>query len=169
MPDESPPTRLESLAQLFARHGVEFLVIGGQAEYLFGSPRVTYDVDFCYRRTRDNLEKLAAALKELKPTLRGAPADLPLLLDARALALGNNYTFQTAYGDVDLLGTVEPIGDYDALVQHAETHRVGSLDLKTISLDDLIKVKEHIRRPKDRDSLFQLQAIQRLRNETGLK
>jgi hypothetical protein len=43
-----------------------------------------------------NLARLAAALVELKPTLRGAPADLPLILDAQALAFESNYTLQTA-------------------------------------------------------------------------
>src|SRR5215218_4115452 len=90
-------TRLEHAAQLLTRHRVNFLVIGGQAEYLFGSPRVTYDVDLCYQRSGENLERLAAALRELKPTLRGAPPDVPVVLDARALALGNNYTFNTPF------------------------------------------------------------------------
>jgi hypothetical protein len=67
MPDEPKPTRLEAIAALFARQGVEFLVIGGQAEYLFGSPRVTYDVDLCYRRSAENLERLARALQALRP------------------------------------------------------------------------------------------------------
>lgn len=52
-------------------------------------------------------------------------------------------------------------------MQHCETYPLGNLHVQTISLDDLIRVKEHIRRPKDRDSLFQLQAIKRLREETG--
>ena len=165
MPDDQTPSRLESICTLLARHGVEFLVIGGQAEYLFGSPRVTYDVDLCYRRTKENLERLAGALKELNPTLRGAPADLPFVIDARSLALGENFTFNTSVGPLDLLGWVEPLGNYDELIKHAETYPVGGEHVRTISLDDLIRVKEHIRRPKDRDSLFQLQAIKRLRQE----
>src|SRR3954454_22212943 len=110
MPDESPKARLERIAEIFVRHGVEFIVIGGQAEYLFGSPRVTYDVDLCYRRDKENLDRLAAALVELKPKLRGAPPDVPVVLDAHALAFGNNYTFETTIGPLDLLGYVEPIG-----------------------------------------------------------
>jgi hypothetical protein len=39
--------------------------------------------------------------------------------------------------------------------------------LKVIALDDLIRVKEHIARKKDSESLFQLRAIKRLREETG--
>jgi predicted nucleotidyltransferase len=156
---------LHQIAEVFARHGVEFIVIGGQAESLMGSARVTYDVDLCYRRTQDNLERLAEALKQLKPTLRGAPPNLAFVIDARSLALGNNYTFETPLGSLDLLGWIDPLGDYDAVIKNAETHRVGDIELKVIGLADLIRVKEHIGRAKDRDSLWQLLAIQRLRRE----
>ena len=155
----------EKIAELLARHGVEYIVIGGLAEALHGSPRVTYDIDLCYRRTKENLQRLAEALRELKPTLRGAPPDLPFIIDARSLALGSNFTFNTNAGPLDLLGWVEPIGDYDALVKHAFTTRIGDLDLKLIDLDDLIRIKEHIRRPKDQESLRQLLAIKRIRQE----
>ncbi|HEY1629295.1 MAG TPA: hypothetical protein VGF52_05520 [Tepidisphaeraceae bacterium] len=38
---KSDPTRLEQAAAALQKHGVEFIVIGDQAEYLFGSLRVT--------------------------------------------------------------------------------------------------------------------------------
>lgn len=47
-PAEQSP--LERFCAVLAEHGVEFIVVGGQAEALMGSPRVTYDVDLCYRR-----------------------------------------------------------------------------------------------------------------------
>jgi len=46
--------RTTSIKVLLADAGVEFMVIGGQAEALMGSARVTYDVDLCYRRTRSS-------------------------------------------------------------------------------------------------------------------
>src|SRR6516164_4482757 len=105
MADNTDKPRLVAIAEHLERHGVEFLVIGGQAAALLGSPVPTYDVDLCYRRTADNLERLARALAELHPTLRGAPPDLPFQLDARSLALGANFTFNTDYGPLDLLGS----------------------------------------------------------------
>src|SRR5882757_4870250 len=104
---------LLKVTELFARYGVEYLVIGGQAAILHGSPQLTQDTDLCYRRTPENLERLAGALKEIHPTLRGAPPDLPFILDARSLALGANFTFNTDLGPLDLLGWVEPHGTYD--------------------------------------------------------
>src|SRR3989475_3841089 len=81
-----------------------------------GSPRVTYDVDLCYRRTTDNLERLASTLGTLKLTLRGAPPELKFRLDAQALALGQNYTFEVdGEYPLDLLGHLEPIGTYEDL------------------------------------------------------
>jgi hypothetical protein len=130
---------------------------------LHGSPIPTYDVDLSYRRSSENLQRLAAALKTLKPTLRGAPPDLPFILDAQSLALGSNFTFDTSLGPLDLLGWVEPLGAYDDFVSRVETMNVGGMAIKVLSLDDLIVIKRHLGRPKDKAVLVQLEAIQRLR------
>jgi predicted nucleotidyltransferase len=161
----SDESDLERIARILLRHQVEFLVIGGQAEILMGSPRVTYDTDLCYRRSKQNLERLAAALGELQPSFRGAPRDLPIVLDAHALALGSNYTLNTAMGPLDLLGWVEPLGAYEALLPASETYWLGDLAVRTIGLEDLIRIKQHIGRAKDRESLLQLLAIRELRND----
>ena len=155
---------------MLADHGVEFIVVGGQAEALMGSARVTYDVDFCYRRTGDNLERLATALRTLHLTLRGAPPELKFLLDAQALALGQNYTFE-ADGEyaLDLLGYLEPLGTYEDVLPRAETLTIAGHTVHVIGLDDLIRIKKHLGRPKDRDSLLHLEAIKRLREQEGLR
>lgn len=149
---------------------MEFIVVGGQAEALMGSPRVTYDIDLCYRRSSDNLERLANALATLNLTLRGAAAELKFTLDARALALGQNYTFEVdgEYA-LDFLGYLEPIGTYEDLVARAETLIIGGRPTSVIALDDLIRIKRYLGRPKDRESLLQLEAIKRLREEEGLR
>ena len=71
MDEGTDKPRLVEIAEILQRHGVEFLVIGGQAAALHGSPHPTFDVDLCYRRTQSNLANLANALAELHPTLRG--------------------------------------------------------------------------------------------------
>jgi predicted nucleotidyltransferase len=169
MPNESLRLPLEEAVRLFQRHGVEFLVIGGQAESLMGSPRVTIDVDLCYRRTEENVRRLAEALSEIRPRLRNAPPDLPFQPDARTLTAGLNFTLATDIGDLDLLGEVEPIGAFDMLNKSAEIFESGGLTIRTISLNDLIRVKQHIKRFKDSESLFQLLAIRKAREQTGLR
>jgi predicted nucleotidyltransferase len=160
---------LERFCAVLAEHGVEFIVIGGQAEVLMGSARVTYDVDLCYRRTPDNLERLAAALGTLNLTLRGAPPELKFRLDAQALALGQNYTFEVdGEYPLDFLGYMEPIGTYEDLLLHAGTITVDGRPVRVIGLDDLIRIKRYLGRPKDRESLLHLEAIKRLREQEGL-
>lgn len=167
MADETVNNELEQIATLLLRHGVEFIVIGGQAEMLHGSPRVTYDVDLCYRRTNENISRLAAALNELHPTLRGAPPDLPFILDARTIELGSNFTFDTPIIPLDLLGYVEPLGAYDALRKNAVLYQSHGLDLWTISASDLLAVKLHINRPRDQESIMQLRAIIKIQQDQG--
>ena len=155
---------------MLADHGVEFMVVGGQAEALMGSARVTYDVDLCYRRTSDNLERLATALATLNLTLRGAPPELKFRLDAAALALGQNYTFEVdGEYPLDLLGHLEPVGTYEELLPRAEVVSIGGRPTRVMALDDLIRIKRYIGRPKDRESLLQLEAIKRLRDQEGLR
>ena len=155
---------------MLAEHDVEFIVVDGQAETLMGSARVTYDVDLCYRRTPDNLERLAAALGSLSLTLRGAPPEPKFRLDAQALALGQHYTFEVdGQYPLDFLGYLEPIGTYEDLLPHAETLDIAGRPTRVIGLDDLIRIKRYLGRPKDRESLLQLEAIKRLREQEGLR
>jgi hypothetical protein len=158
---------LREIVDILVEEGVEFIVVGGQAEWIFGSDRATLDVDVCYRRTAENLKRLAIALRRMNPSLRNAPPELPFILDEKTLALGDNFTFSTDFGDFDLLGYLEPIGGYDALVGHVERFQYGSHLLNVIALDDLIRIKQHIRRPKDRASLEQLLGIKRVRESGG--
>lgn len=165
--DQSP---LERFCAVLTAHGVEFIVVGGQAEALMGSARVTYDVDLCYRRTSDNLERLATALGTLNLTLRGAPPELKFRLDAQALALGQNYTFEVdGEYPLDFLGYLEPIGTYEDLLPHAEVVSIGGHATRVIGLDDLIRIKRYLGRPKDKESLLQLEAVKRLREQEGLR
>ena len=53
----SERSALERISEILLSDGVEFIVVGGQAEWLFGSARPTFDVDLCYRRTRENLAR----------------------------------------------------------------------------------------------------------------
>jgi predicted nucleotidyltransferase len=168
MADDTGTPSLIKIVDLLLSHGVEFIVVGGQAAVLHGSPIPTYDVDLSYRRTQDNLARLAAALKSIHPTLRGAPPDLPFILDARSLALGANFTFDTSFGPLDLLGWLDPIGAYDDFAPRAEAIEIEGRVVRILSLDDLITIKRHIRRPKDQAVLIQLEAIQRLRSEGTL-
>ncbi len=79
-------------------HGVRFILIGGFAATIRGSPVITGDLDLCYARDHRNLEALAEALQELQAKLRGATPDVPFQLDAQSIKNGDHFTFNTSAG-----------------------------------------------------------------------
>ncbi len=52
------------LCALFAAHGVDYLVVGGQAVIAHGYPRLTKDLDLWVAPTAANGERVLAALRE---------------------------------------------------------------------------------------------------------
>ncbi len=143
-------------------NGVRFVLIGGFAGRLLGSPTVTNDLDICYARDQENLERLASALKELHATLRGAPAGLPFRLDARTLAAGDHFTFSTDAGAMDILGTPSGSHGFDELSRASLGLDLDGLTVQVASLDDLIRMKLAARRPKD---LIDVEVLGALREE----
>lgn len=145
-----------------ARHDVSFVLIGGLAARLHGSPTVTVDVDICPARDEDNLQHLADCLKSIDARLRGVEDDVPFVLDAKSLTAGQNFTFNTSLGALDILG--EPAGTrgYEDLAANAIEMDIDGLTLKAASLDDLMRMKEAAGRPKDR---IELEILGALRDE----
>lgn len=132
------------------RHGVKFIVIGGVAGNALGSPSITLDIDICYKRSFENLEKLAASLVELEAKLRGAPEDVPFILDAKTLEMGDHFTFTTLAGDFDCLGTPAGTNGYEDLVVGSVLVDFNGLRVAIASIHDLIRMKRAAGRPKDR-------------------
>ena len=121
-------------------HGVLFLLIGGVAGRLWGSPSLTNDTDVCYATDPDNLERLAGALRGLDARLRDVDDDLPFTLDPKTLASGTN--------------------GFDELMANAEHFDLGEgLVVAVCSLDDLIRMKRAAGRPKDRIEIEVLAAV----------
>lgn len=143
-------------------HGVRFVVIGGVAGTLHGSPSITQDLDICYDRRADNLERLAAALVGINARLRGAPPDVPILLDAQTLARGDSFTFDTDVGPLDILGTPWGSVGFDALAANAQRFELDGLTVLVASLDDLMAMKRASGRTKD---LVELENLGALRDE----
>jgi hypothetical protein len=131
-------------------HDVDFVVIGGLAGMARGSSYPSYDLDVAYGRDLDNLERLAATLRELGATLRGASAGLPFQLDAKTLSEGVNFTFDTRFGPLDILGDPTGAPPYERLREGAgEKVRIDGEPVSVASLDHLIAMKEAAGRPKD--------------------
>jgi hypothetical protein len=141
------------------KHGVDFVLIGGLAANLHGSPTITMDVDICYERSPGNLERLARALKAMDARLQGTDEDVPFILDARTLKAGDSFTFVTDFGSLDCLGTPAGIETYASLRANAVEMDAGGMKVYAASLGDLMDMKRAAGRPKDRVELEILGAL----------
>jgi len=148
-------------SRTLVKNGVRFVVIGGFAGRLWGSPSVTNDLDICYARDRANLARLAGALKELKARLRGVGEDVPFHLDARTLEASDHFTFATRAGNLDILGFPAGSGGFEKLVRTAEEMELDrGLRVPVASVEDLIRMKRAADRPKDLIEIEVLSAVQ---------
>jgi hypothetical protein len=149
----------EALLLQLLEAGVEFIVVGGVAGVLHGAARVTYDVDVVYRRTPENMLRLAEALSHHAPYLRGAPAGLPFQWDAETLRQGLNFTLTTGLGDLDLLGEIAGGGDYSRLLPFTRGVALDTGELRVLTLAKLIEVKRAAGRPKDLEAVAELEVL----------
>lgn len=115
-----------------------------------GSAYPSFDLDVAYERGTENLERLAGALRELGATLRGAPPDLPFQLDAKTLANGANFTFDTPFGSFDILADLVGAPRYAELKATGQDVEIDGVPVRIASLDHLIAMKEAAGRPKDK-------------------
>lgn len=154
----------ETILQRLVEAEVEFTLIGGVAAAVQGSIRPTFDIDFCYSRSPQNLRRLANALSVAAPKLRGAPDELPFKRDAQTLEMGLNFPLDTDWGAIDLIGDVPGIGPYEQVAAFSETVEIYSLQIQALNLDGLILAKRAAGRIKDREHLVELLALKALRS-----
>ncbi|MFN8581983.1 MAG: hypothetical protein U0163_13555 [Gemmatimonadaceae bacterium] len=151
---------IERLLGALDRGGVEFIIVGGIAARIHGSARVTQDIDIVYARSDENLKRLWKSLRPLEPYLRGAPPGLPFEWSVATLRAGLNFTLTTKAGDIDLLGEIVGGGRYEDLQPHSVVVRAFRHDTQVLDLPWLIRVKRAAGRPKDLESIAELEALQ---------
>ncbi len=152
-------TDFPSIIPLLVSAEIEFVIIGGAAAIAHGSARLTEDLDIVYRRTDENIERLVQTLAPYKPYLRGAPPGLPFKLDRATMLRGLNFTLTTSLGDVDLLGEIAGGGNYENLVTDSVLIRLFGTECRCISLEQLIYAKRAAGRPKDIESIAELESL----------
>jgi len=152
-------TDFRSVLGVLVEADVEVIVIGGLAAQAHGSARLTQDADFIYRRSDDNVVRLAAALAPFNPYLRGAPPGLPFEFNGDTIWRGLNFTLTTDLGDVDLLGEMLGGGTYELVEPHTLVLSVFGHPVRVLDLPALIRAKRAAGRPKDLEVLAELEAL----------
>lgn len=160
------PDALDPLPLLRALHerGIEHIVVGGFAVNAHGFIRVTKDLDIVPSPTRENLEKLAAMLRDLDARLLDTddferneiPADPT---DASSLEMGGNFCVLTDIGRLDVmqwLSGIEADDLYTEFDPDAVEGIVGGIPVRVCSLKHLRAMKRAAGRPQDLDDLKRL-------------
>jgi hypothetical protein len=151
----------EALLSVLVRHGVRFVVVGGFAATVHGSPLPTYDVDITPQRDHDNLTRLVGALGELGARIRveGEPGGLAFSAEANLLMGVSVLNLVTGLGELDLV--LLPAGGmtYEGLLAGALHLDLDGLELEIASLADVVRSKAAADRPKDRAALPVLRAL----------
>jgi hypothetical protein len=151
----------EELFACLDRHKVDYILIGGLAAVLHGSPLSTVDADICPSRDAENLRRLAAALDELDARVRTPDSAEGILFprDAVFLSRVEMLNLVTRAGDLDLSFTPAGTGGYTDLAATASTMRIRDVSVRVAALEDVIRSKEAANRPKDLRTLPTLKQL----------
>jgi hypothetical protein len=165
---DEPAPKLDPAEVLgtFARNEVEFITVGGFAALLHGAQRTTKDIDLCVKWSTENLERVAAALRELRARLK-VDSYIEVPIDVVLLGRMEVATWRTRSGDVDVLMGIPrdarwELARYEELRERGRVIALGELEVPIAALEDIIRSKEIADRPADREALPELR---RLREE----
>ena len=141
------------------RHRVRYIIIGGVAAQLHGSPAPTRGLDVTPERSAPNLARLAAALAsvEAQEWVPGFGYPLQLPMDRRRLAADRVLLTQTRYGRVDVVPSPHGVpAGYDELEPRVRRVSAYGAELPVAGLDDLVRSHGAASRAKDKSALARL-------------
>jgi hypothetical protein len=142
------PLDAQRILEELAKHGVEFVLVGGMAAQTHGNTRMTNDVDLIPAPEPRNLEQLAEALRALDAKVLN-PGHEGLEIDATMLPRATLWQLATPHGDIDILHDAPGAGPYEQLRERALVIALGDLKIPVAGRDDLIRMKLARGRPVD--------------------
>lgn len=147
-----PEFRPEEILRVLNEHGVRFVLIGGFAAVIHGSPYVTTDLDVVPEESRTNLDRLSAALDALQARVWSSLEldGLAFGHDAESLARVRVWNLVTDHGRLDISFKPSGTGGYEDLARDAVHLSILGAEIDVASLPDVVRSKEAVGREKDR-------------------
>ncbi len=146
------------ILDILTRYEVEFILVGGLAAIVHGSPLPTEDVDIVYRSSEQNRPRLAEALKELKAHYFD-PAGRYIEPDLARLATMRTHLLVTSSGRLDVMQAIGRDLTYDDLLERSGEFEIEDFRVYVLNLETIIETKEEADRPKDRHALLFLRQL----------
>ncbi len=156
------PLDPECIFRTLSDHGVDYVLVGGLAAVLHGSPAMTNDADIVPAKAPENLERLGDALHDLDARLRveGEPDGVAFDPHPALLASMAMLNMTTRCGDLDLTFSPPGLDDYDGLVANSQAFDITGCRVQVAALGDVIRSKTAAGRPKDHATLPILRALE---------
>ena len=129
------------MVECLLNEGVDFMLVGGYAVALYGWPRTTFDIDFWIMANPGNAKAAMRAIQAFGAPLMG-------LTEADFHKPGMVFQIGTEPQRIDIISAADGL-DYADASRRAVIMKVDGLELKVISIDDLIVNKRASGRPKD--------------------
>ena len=122
-----------------------------------GVPLTTLDVDFMFRKTPRNLQKL----KQLAKDIDGH-------LDQPFKPMSDMYRLLSNEAQIDFVQRMDGVKSFESLRSRAVSMKVGEENVRVASLDDIIKSKKAAQREKDLAALPILEKTLAVRRAANL-
>jgi hypothetical protein len=156
----------ERILGTLARHGADFVVVGGIGGILHGSPMPTNDVDVVPKLKMANLDAVARALNELAARIMSDEAPDGLIKvdwtgrDLRRWIVDFRWlNLKTKFGRLDLVHRPGGTHGYRDLAQSAEKIQLGDAWINVAALEDIIRSKQAVGRDRDLEQLPTLRML----------
>jgi len=137
-----------------SKYEVNYLIVGGEAVIYYGHARLTGDVDIYYELMPENAERLYNALTEFWE------GQIPGLKNHGELTeSGVIIQFGVPPNRIDLINQIEAVVFKDAWANKVTEIIISeerAIPVHFIGIQDLIKNKSSLDRPKDMDDLIYL-------------
>jgi hypothetical protein len=131
---------LTLVARAMTRHGLEALLIGNMGAALHGAPVSTIDIDFFFRKTPRNMQRLKAVAQELGATILRPYYPVSALFRLQRDLDGLQ---------IDFMGHIDGFASYESVRSRAEVVPIGGQAVLVASLADIIQSKRAAGREKD--------------------
>jgi hypothetical protein len=138
------------LFRALARHGVEYVTVGGIAIQAYGGQRLTQDLDVAIASSTNNLARLADALLDLDARILGPDGQRSQSTPSVSLlASSDQWHLITAHGPLDVLTLPAHLGSFADMRGRAHEVPLGDLSIPIAHREDLLKMKRAAGRPQD--------------------
>lgn len=148
---------------------IEYAICGGLAVVLYGYVRLTMDLDLIVSLEKENLEKLYNTLTKLnyKPQIPIKKEEFIQKEMLEKLAEEKNMKVVSFYNPKEPLSVIDigvNLPKISEILKKKKRIKIDGFTVPIILIDDLIKMKEDLARPRD---LTDVENLKKIRKEKG--